>query len=650
MLWCAATLRSSHAAAAWLWAANLPAASSTAPLPPCAAHPTHTPYVQAHALKNRNASRTTRLRRVSNASRRRIMMTGGWVGGFLGVPGMQGSCAAAAGQAGMHACSRGGHKSLTPPPPPLVARRPPVAPPAGTPLQNDLAELQNLLHFLLPSVFAAQGFEDLAEMLQVGWAGGGGRGRRCCNLAFAVAGQQQARLHRHTVGSPRLADASPVLCVRRRQGDDGEIAKLTERMKSLLGPFVLRRLKTEVAGQLTSKSHVTGGWALGGRGWAGSGVGSAAGQGRKSGHVCGSPRRRPCTPPRPLHLPLLPAFCIPHPPHTRALCSFCPTEFIEMTEEQAALYSASLARMRSQLTGKVRWQCCRRRRCSRCSCSCWLRCPAGVFRLCSLGATHPPQPLSCSAGRGGGGGPQQQGRGALPSHPGCQEDQPHVHTPPQDCTASAAGGLAAVAAPAAAAAAAWRATLLRCRRWWTACPVNPPVAIPPTPPPPHPTPPHPTPPPFLQVRSQYTDEQVAVIARMAFDKCVGAVLLPGAADGAAAVLSWRCFCCSQGVQSRSAAVVARAHLEGSAPRCRCPPPPPPACLQVAVWRRGHGEARSGGAAGLLRLLAARLLLQRRPRLCHLPPRPVAHDGQYQVPVPGKAAEKGGRAGAVHACT
>ena len=36
---------------------------------------------EAHALKNRNASRTTRLRRVSNVSRRRIMMTGapaGW--------------------------------------------------------------------------------------------------------------------------------------------------------------------------------------------------------------------------------------------------------------------------------------------------------------------------------------------------------------------------------------------------------------------------------------------------------------------------------------------------------------------------------------------------------------------------------------------
>lgn len=38
----------------------------------------------------------------------------------------------------------------------------------GTPLQNDLNELQNLLHFLLPSVFASEGFEDMAEMLQVG--------------------------------------------------------------------------------------------------------------------------------------------------------------------------------------------------------------------------------------------------------------------------------------------------------------------------------------------------------------------------------------------------------------------------------------------------------------------------------------------------
>ena len=36
-----------------------------------------------------------------------------------------------------------------------------------------------------------------------------------------------------------------------------EVKKLTDRMKQLLGPFVLRRLKTEVAGQLTEKKRTT---------------------------------------------------------------------------------------------------------------------------------------------------------------------------------------------------------------------------------------------------------------------------------------------------------------------------------------------------------------------------------------------------------
>jgi len=104
----------------------------------------------------------------------------------------------------------------------------------GTPLQNDLVELQNLMHFLLPQVFAAQGFENFADLIQ---------------------------------------------------GDEHEVQRLTERMKELLGPFVLRRLKTEVAGQLTEKKHMT--------------------------------------------------------------------EFLEMTEEQGAMYEASLQSMRSQITGKV---------------------------------------------------------------------------------------------------------------------------------------------------------------------------------------------------------------------------------------------------------------------------------------------------------
>lgn len=269
---------------------------------------------EAHALKNRNASRTTRLRRVSNASRRRIMMTGarwrasawGW-GARARVP----CCPARL--ALLRAC-HAVCTSLTPAPPPL----PPSVPPAGTPLQNDLAELQNLLHFLLPSVFAAQGFEDLAEMLQA-------RGRAQADLgrAWRLCWGRTARL------------TEPAQCCHRRptgalQGDDEEIAKLTERMKSLLGPFVLRRLKTEVAGQLTEKTHATGGRRGVALPWAALGISLA----------CGVPLlavQGTCTPTRAPATPLVLSF----------------SEFIEMTEEQAGLYAASVARMRSQITGRA---------------------------------------------------------------------------------------------------------------------------------------------------------------------------------------------------------------------------------------------------------------------------------------------------------
>lgn len=135
------------------------------------------------------------------------------------------------------------------------------------------------------------------------------------------------------------------------QGDDDEIAKLTERMKSLLGPFVLRRLKQEVAGQLTEKTHATG----------------APGRG---GRVMGCCLHS--VPLRHLQLLLLPAYPpgwllvagAPAQPSPFLLClpacSLPPSalhlpapEFIEMTEEQSGLYAASVARMRSQITGKA---------------------------------------------------------------------------------------------------------------------------------------------------------------------------------------------------------------------------------------------------------------------------------------------------------
>ena len=42
--------------------------------------------------------------------------------------------------------------------------------------------------------------------------------------------------------------------IRKPQGEE-EVNKLAERMQNLLRPFVLRRLKTEVASQLAPKTH-----------------------------------------------------------------------------------------------------------------------------------------------------------------------------------------------------------------------------------------------------------------------------------------------------------------------------------------------------------------------------------------------------------
>ncbi|KAL0034958.1 hypothetical protein WJX79_002584 [Trebouxia sp. C0005] len=72
----------------------------------------------------------------------------------------------------------------------------------GTPLQNDLEELQNLLQFLLPDVFSKEEFSQLEDLQQ-----------------------------------------------------EEAVQRLTERMKAVLGPFVLRRLKSEVASQLTAKQQ-----------------------------------------------------------------------------------------------------------------------------------------------------------------------------------------------------------------------------------------------------------------------------------------------------------------------------------------------------------------------------------------------------------
>lgn len=120
----------------------------------CMKHPTHPlSHIfldEAHAIKAKAAQRTVRLRALARGCKRRIFLT-------------------------------------------------------GTPLQNDLEELQSLLSFLLPDVF--------------------GEG-----MDFHTRGEDNAQ-------------------------DEDETAAAATRMRSLLEPFLLRRLKTHVATQLVAKSQ-----------------------------------------------------------------------------------------------------------------------------------------------------------------------------------------------------------------------------------------------------------------------------------------------------------------------------------------------------------------------------------------------------------
>ncbi|WIA09411.1 hypothetical protein OEZ85_008816 [Tetradesmus obliquus] len=110
---------------------------------------------EAHALKNAASQRSRRLRKLAAGCRGRVMLT-------------------------------------------------------GTPLQNDLGELHNLLSFLLPTLFkeadesAEGGFEELLQ---------------------------------------------------RANNDSLAEQRLIQRMRGLLAPFVLRRLKSELAEQMVTKSH-----------------------------------------------------------------------------------------------------------------------------------------------------------------------------------------------------------------------------------------------------------------------------------------------------------------------------------------------------------------------------------------------------------
>ena len=134
----------------------------------------------------------------------------------------------------------------------------------GTPLQNDLQELWSLLEFLLPAVFS-----DAQEQQQQ---------QRQSHRSVSIADYLSAWDRRQHCNSSQGGKIGRDKDGGEQDGnggvEGGARAELIRRMKAILGPFVLRRVKADVMQQLAPKEQkvrrgrkrvmVKGGWIGGG--------------------------------------------------------------------------------------------------------------------------------------------------------------------------------------------------------------------------------------------------------------------------------------------------------------------------------------------------------------------------------------------------
>lgn len=151
----------------------------------------------------------------------------------------------------------------------------------GTPLQNDLEELQNLLQFLLPDVFNREDINQSAD-LQVSSQPAPHIHFNlllCSNSNFQALvdcyavhmpaachdGADPIKLPLHACGTTpcRVVACLAKVPLHRTCSfltdtlvqEEEAVKGLTNRMKAMLSPFVLRRLKSQVASQLTAKQQ-----------------------------------------------------------------------------------------------------------------------------------------------------------------------------------------------------------------------------------------------------------------------------------------------------------------------------------------------------------------------------------------------------------
>ncbi|CAI5531574.1 unnamed protein product [Closterium sp. Naga37s-1] len=127
----------------------------------------------------------------------------------------------------------------------------------GTPLQNDLQELWSLLEFLMPAIFNAHQC-DIAEYLgkrdqpsQKGGGGGGAADEGLIGRMKAILGPFVLRRVKADVMKQLVAKVQKG--GRRDKGGGPADEGLIGRIKAILGPFVLRRVKANVMKQLVAK-------------------------------------------------------------------------------------------------------------------------------------------------------------------------------------------------------------------------------------------------------------------------------------------------------------------------------------------------------------------------------------------------------------
>ena len=118
----------------------------------------------------------------------------------------------------------------------------------GTPVQNSVEELVNLLRFVMPTVFKGVGADETNTELA--------RRKEERFMAYIQDGRADSKASSSSSGSSSFSSSRSSPGGAGGGGEKGGGNEMT-RLKKMLAPFVLRRLKNDVLGELVPKKEAT---------------------------------------------------------------------------------------------------------------------------------------------------------------------------------------------------------------------------------------------------------------------------------------------------------------------------------------------------------------------------------------------------------